>query len=156
MTALGKTTRHGVAMLLMLPLLSLGETDAEATVRDPFWPVGYAPAPEVTETPKDVVIPKPVLPSKPVEKPVPPPPKPVIDWKAARTGLKISGYAEAKGVRGCFVNGRLVREGQTVTLNHKGMRYEWRVLRIAPLPSDTLFEELNVRPVGDGKSNVRP
>ncbi|MGI6099526.1 MAG: hypothetical protein ACOYD3_07190 [Kiritimatiellia bacterium] len=130
----------------MLPLLSLGETDAEATVRDPFWPVGYAPAPEVTETPKEVVIPKPVLPSKPVEKPVPPPPKPVIDWKAARTGLKISGYAEAKGVRGCFVNGRLVREGQTVTLNHKGMRYEWRVLAV---PEATKLVQKHVNP--DGK-----
>jgi len=139
-------------MLLMLPLLSLGETDAEATVRDPFWPVGYAPAPE--KPTQEIAVKTP--PKPPPVKRVVEPPKPVVDWKAARGALKVSGYAEANGIRRCFVNGKLVSEGETVTLAHTGLRYAWRVVRIAPLPSDSRFEEVNVRPVGDGQSNVRP
>ena len=41
----GKMAKYSVAILLP-PLLALGSTADELPVRDPFWPVGYAPAPE--------------------------------------------------------------------------------------------------------------
>ena len=147
----GKMAKYSVAILLP-PLLALGSTADELPVRDPFWPVGYAPAPE--KPTQEIAVKTPPKP-QPVKRVVEPP-KPVVDWKAARGALKVSGYAEAKGIRRCFVNGKLVSEGETVTLAHTGLRYAWRVVRIAPLPSDSRFEEVNVRPVGDGPSNVRP
>ena len=41
----GKMAKYSVAILLP-PLLALGAMADELPVRDPFWPVGYAPAPE--------------------------------------------------------------------------------------------------------------
>lgn len=143
----GKMATYSMAILLP-PLLALGAMAGELPVRDPFWPVGYEP-------PKQEIAVKTPPKPEPV-KPVVEPPKPVVDWKAARGALKVSGYAEANGIRRCFIDGKLVSEGETVNLVHQGLRYAWRLVRIAPLPSNSLFEEVNVRPVGDGQSNVRP
>ena len=147
----GKMALCSLAVLLPT-LLARGATAAELPVRDPFWPVGYAPAPE--KPTQEIAVKTPPKP-QPVKRVVEPP-KPVVDWKAARGALQVLGYGEANGIRRCFVDGKLVSEGETVTVTHKGLRYAWRVARIAPRSPDTLFEELNVRPVVDGQSNVRP
>lgn len=143
----GKMAKYSVAILLPL-LLALGAMAAELPIRDPFWPVGYEP-------PKQEIAVKTPPKPEPVT-PVVEAPKPAVDWKAARGALKVLGYAEANGIRRCFIDGKLVSEGETVNLVHQGLRYAWRLVRIAPLPSNSLFEEVNVRPVGDGQSNVRP
>jgi hypothetical protein len=135
-----------LALAMLTPLLSRGEGADESTWRDPFWPVGYVPR-SARSKPAPVVktaAPRPKL--RVVEQP-----KPVVDWKAARRRLKISGYAEANGIRSCFVNGRLVSEGEIVSLVNQGLRYGWRVERIDPEPAKGVFEELEVRPVEGGK-----
>lgn len=127
------------------------ETNAPAW-RDPFWPVGYVPAsarkvddvkPQPPPaTPKPTVVTK----VKPVE-----PPKPVIDWPAARRMLKVAGFAEANGIRSGFIHGRLVSEGETVSLVKDGLRYTWRVTRIDRDPVNHAFEELTVDPAENKK-----
>lgn len=141
----------GMAVALMAPHRVPG-ADADAPAwRDPFWPVGFAPEPV---KPKADV--KPIPPPRaPVVKPAAEPPKPVVDWKEARRGLKVMGFAEADGIRRCFVGGRLVSEGETVSLTLNGLRYAWRVTRIAPDPARNLFEEAGVRPVADGQSDFK-
>ncbi len=120
-----------------------GSTDSE-TMRDPFWPVGYVP---VAQRQKPVEA-KPVKPPPPapVRKVVAEAPKPVVDWEAARKSLQFSGFAEANGVRSFFVNGRLVSEGETISRDYLGLRYTWRVVRIAREPADRRLEDLTVRP----------
>lgn len=146
----GKMAKYSVAILLP-PLLALGAMADELPVRDPFWPVGYAPAPE--KPTQEIAVKTPPKP-QPVKRVVEPP-RPVVDWKAARGALKVSGYGEANGIRRCFVGGRLVSEGETVSLTLNGLRYAWRVTRIAPDPARNLFEEAGVRPVADGQSDFK-
>ena len=142
----------GMAVALMAPrLVPDAEADAPAW-RDPFWPVGFSPEPV---KPKTEVKASPSLPKPPPVRRVVEPPKPVVDWKEARRGLRITGFAEANGVRRCFVGGRLVSEGETVSLTLNGLKYAWRVARIDPDPARNLFEEAEVRPVADGQSGVK-
>ena len=102
--------------------------------RDPFWPVGYRPAVE-EETPpaeKPAVVP---------EKPKPPePPAPVADWEAARKLLNVSAFGEKNAVRFCLVNGKLVQEGDFVSVIHRSMEYTWQVKRIDRNSENMLYE----------------
>ena len=130
----------------LMPIFVRCEATAEPACRDPFWPVGYQP-PVVK---KDVPPPIPVK-VVPVSKPtVVVPPKPAADWTVARSMLKVSGFAESNDARSCFVNGRLVSEGETVALVHAGYRYMWRVDRIDREPENQQFEPLTVQPVDQG------
>jgi hypothetical protein len=105
--------------------------NAKVSHRDPFWPVGYAPA--VPEPEKPVEIPK------PVEK-EPPPPKPITekDWKVARKLLKVSGYALAnrpvddKDVKKSLViiNNRHYQSGDSVKITSDGVLFIWKIGKI--------------------------
>ena len=135
-----------MALMVLTPIVAPCEATKTSTVRDPFWPVGYQP-PVVK---KDVPPPIPVK-VVPVSKPtVVVPPRPAADWTVARRLLNVSGFAEASDVRSCFINGRLVSEGETVALVHAGYRYMWRVDRIDREPENQQFEPLTVQTVDQG------
>ncbi len=99
--------------------------------RDPFWPIGYEPPkPEPAAAAGEPVV-------KNTEPP--PPPKPVekaiteADWAVARKALVISGFTQTvmpdtqeKRVL-AMVNRHMVAVGDTVTFDHKDVRYIWRV-----------------------------
>lgn len=119
-------------------------------VRDPFWPVGYAPAGDETKPEPEP------LPAEPATTPATEPatqaaPPPEPDWQAARKALTFSVFAESEGARSCLVNGRLVTEGDAFTLVCRGIRYTWRMIRIERDPSRNHFEELTARPALRGK-----
>ncbi len=108
-----------------------------AAVRDPFWPVGYAPA--IPEPEKPPEPPKPVV--KPPEKPKPPPPKPVTEdeWKMARKLLKITGYAVADRAEGddaqktsiVIINRKHYQSGETLKIERDGTLFVWRIGEIS-------------------------
>ncbi len=134
---------------MLVPVFAWCEDTNAPVWRDPFWPVGYVPvsARKVTvEKPRPTPKPSVAVKPKPVE-----PPKPVIDWIAARRMLKVAGYAEGNGVRSCFINGRLVSEGETVSLVKDRLRYTWRVTRIDRDPLNRKFEDLTVLPAVNTK-----
>ena len=108
--------------------------DPSPVERDPFWPVGYAPAkPE---------------PEKPIEKPKeiekkpepPPPPKPITenDWKMARKLLKITGYALADRQVGdgsvktsiVIINNQHYQSGDTLKISSNGIDFVWKIGKI--------------------------
>ena len=125
----------GAIAVLALSALADGK-GGDADFRDPFWPVGYSPAKEEPQKPKQVEAPKPVTP--------PPPPEPEPDWPAAMRLLRISGYAESGGQRSCVINGRTVSEAEKISIVHDGFRYTWRIDRIAPQKSQMRFQRLSV------------
>lgn len=119
------------SIALITTLDNLQAKEAES-VRDPFWPIGYAPAEPVEEKP--IEEPKPVV----VEKPKPPPPpKPVTaeEWKMARKLLKVSGYAladkkgedAAKRTSIVIINRNHYTSGEIIKITNKDIEFIWRV-----------------------------
>lgn len=110
---------------------NLYSKQATPSVRDPFWPIGYAPAQPVVE--------KPVEKPKPVEiKPEPPPPpKPVTadEWKMARKLLNINGYALGSKTENnedintsiVIINRNHYRSGDIIKITHADIEFIWRV-----------------------------
>lgn len=113
--------------------------------RDPFWPVGYRPK---SETPPPPPVVAPSIPDV-APPPPPPPPKPVANWEAARKLLIITGYAEKDGKKRCILNGRLLQEGDLVSVLHASMRYTWRIVEIGPTPDLMKFEEVSFESPGN-------
>jgi len=52
------------------------------------------------------------------------------DWAAARKAVIVEGVMKRKGVNVAFVNGRIVKQGDTLTVNHAGYVYRFRVQSI--------------------------
>ena len=137
--------------LLFIPCLLVGllsavaqEQEAQETVwRDPFWPVGYVPEAQRDKPSQAPVKVQPTIAPRRVAEP----PKPVVDWAKARRHLRVSGYAEGKAIRSCFINGRLYSEGESVVLDQDGFRYTWRVVKIDREPARNEFEEVSAQPV---------
>jgi hypothetical protein len=105
------------------PEAATPEAEASPPHRDPFWPPGYAPAkPKPTKVaaankPAPVVIP---------------------EWDAARKTLEIRGISRlGQSKEGgerylAIVNGKVVEEGETVSVVWEGRQYRWKVLAIGP------------------------
>lgn len=99
------------------------------TRRDPFWPVGFAPR-RVEKAGGS--------PSAPASAGVTPAPRPP-DWDEARRHLDIRGVTrmgrdKSTGRASYFaaVNGRVVEEGESVSVVWDGRVYRWRVSGISP------------------------
>lgn len=123
-------------------------------VRDPFWPIDYAPAPP----PAPVVAAAPAEPAAPPPKPQPAE-KPITDsdWAKARKALSISGFTKSvrpdtKETR-CLVmiNRRSYTTGETLTFVNDDIRFQWQIdaitakdlsltpltaVRVTPKPND--------------------
>lgn len=127
-------TRHAHLYAFLLPALA---TSAAWAVRDPFWPIGYAPAPPpapVTEAaPKEPALPQ------PPPKPAPPAEKPITDadWVKARKALTISGITksvrpdtkETKTI--VMINRRSLTTGDVVTFVNDEIRFQWKIEAIS-------------------------
>ena len=116
-----------------------GEWDDQFDFRDPFWPVGYAPAKEEVPAPAKAD-------EKPAEvkKTVVRAPRPQPDWPAAMRCLKISGYAESNGARTCIINGKTVTEGDLISIVNGMFRYTWKIDKISPQKSQMKFSRQSV------------
>lgn len=91
-------------------------TNRTGDLRDPFWPVGYAPPP-VAGNPNDGV--------RASES----------SWRAAQKLLIIKGVSRVRGTGGlseytALINGRLVQTGETVNVTMDGKTFQWRVVGI--------------------------
>lgn len=97
-----------------------GETET-AMVRDPFWPVGYSPAPVVRKTktkqggPAAPVVPETVVPK----------------WDEALKSLKVTGIMKAGAGYVAVVNGQVVAEKDAVATTFEGQNYSWKVASIS-------------------------
>lgn len=111
-------------------LLALALLPAAAArgARDPFLPIDYKP-------------PAPIVEKTQAPEPAPPAPTPVKpvtadDWAAARKTVKINGVTKSvtpstgATVVQAMVNGRVYAVGDTVTLVHEEVRFQWRVTAI--------------------------
>jgi hypothetical protein len=89
--------------------------------RDPFWPRGFIPGQREKE-----------LAEEERERNLPPPPGyRDEDWLAARQKVSVSGIARRPDGRGIgIIDGRVVSEGETVTVRSQGFEYTWRVKRL--------------------------
>lgn len=133
-------------------LLLSASAAAEAPGRDPFWPVGYIPKAEEEVEVEEV----PAKPTSPILVTIPKAPsKPKPDWARARRHLRVSGFAESGDGRACFINGRLVAEGELVTLDLDGYRYTWKVAKVDRDPALREFAELTVAALPSAKKGSR-
>ncbi len=90
------------------------KTACAATVRDPFWPVGYEP-----EKPVDVeAVKQQSLADK--------------NWNEAMKQVAIQGVSSVSGEYYAIINTEAKRVGESVSVEHGGLRYTWKVERIAP------------------------
>lgn len=143
-------TRH---VHLQALLLSAFASATAGAVRDPFWPIDYAPAPPPAPAAEsEPAEPAPAAPPKPAEKPVTD-----ADWAKARKALPVSGFTKSvrpdtKEVRVlAMINRRSYRAGETLTFVTDDIRFQWRIdaitekglsltplaaARVAPQPSD--------------------
>jgi hypothetical protein len=105
-------------------------------VRDPFWPVGYAPAaPEPVPTP-GTSLPKPTAPPPKIEEP----PK----WDEALKALVVKGVMKAGPTSYvAIINGQVVGERDSVSAVFEGKMYHWKVKSISAKGASFVRLEVN-------------
>ena len=91
-----------------------GTNTAATQWRDPFWPVGYRPAPDLVRAAAAAVTVSPVQ----------------SRWQEARKRLKIQGLTHDRSRYMAVINGRMVETGDRVGVEMDGVRYRWRVQEI--------------------------
>lgn len=107
-----------------------------ATMRDPFWPVGFTPKPPEAKSPDGTVTPGVTTIVEPV---IEEPPK----WDEALKLLSVKGVM--KGKTGGFmaaINNQVVSEGDVISAVHKNRKYSWKVSSISD--KGVSFARLNV------------
>ena len=140
-------TRH-----ILLPFLLWGLPAASPAwaVRDPFWPIGYSPAPPVSaKAPESRT-------REPEPKPEPPPEKPITesDWASARKALTVSGTTTSakpgtSEVRSLvMINRQMFATGDTVSFVHMDVRFQWRVesvtdkdVKLEPIQAERIVQK---------------
>ncbi len=112
--------------------LPISQIDS-ASLRDPFWPVGFQPA-----RPKE----------EKVETPVEMPEEPVIEetplWEDAIKTLIIRGIMQKGAGYVAMINDQVISENDAISSEYKNRRYTWRVTRITQ--TKVKFEKLSVYP----------
>ena len=121
------------AIGLVVMASARAETAGTTDRRDPFWPVGYRPAPPVpTNVPPPVVAVEPP-PAEPMKM------DPVFIQKMAaelqakiRSQIKVTGFMKsAGGQQLATVNGAIVAEGDRLDVAVDGQNYRFRVTGIS-------------------------
>ena len=152
------TTRNAHLLILSLAALTL---TAAGTERDPFWPIGYAPAPPVQEQP---AVPDVIPEAAPPPKPAPPTEKPVseTEWAKARKALSISGFTksvkpETREVRIlALINRETYATDDILTFVHNEIRFQWKVDSVTEkdvLLTPSKAERITAKP-NDRKPNL--
>ncbi len=154
--------KTGIILIVIVTIAAYDTLGAkeEKPFRDPFWPIGYSPAPPVSEKPVEEA--KPVI---KVDKPKPPPPpKPVTaeEWEMARKLLNITGYALADnknkdGTRTTsivIINRNHYKTGDVIKLIHKDIEFIWKVGDIRNNSVDLIQESANRLKGTSSKGNV--
>ena len=115
------------------PVPGADSTVSGSRTRDPFWPVGYAP-----KVIRKATVGKTGLPSGPVAVAVLPEPARIPQWDEAMRKLDIRGIsligrdkASGKPKYLAMVAGKLVEEGNVVSVNHDDFVYRWKVVGIS-------------------------
>lgn len=85
-----------------------------APLRDPFWPVGFEPTKKVNVE----VIKQQSLADK--------------NWNEAMKQVSIQGVSSSSGEYYAIINAEARRVGESVSVEFGGMRYTWKIDRIAP------------------------
>jgi len=140
-------TRH-----ILLPLLLWGLPGARPAWagRDPFWPIGYSPAPPVSAKASES------LTREPEQKPEPPPVKPITesDWASARKALTVSGTTKTVKTGSSetrslvMINRQMFAAGDTVSFVHMDVRFQWRIesvtdkdVRLEPIQAERIVQK---------------
>jgi len=118
-------------MISVTPFLILAA--ATAPLRNPFWPIGHAGAPEVITDEVRVVIQAPV--QKEEEQPVvqPEPEQKEVTpsddelWKNARKSLKFGGKMKVGNKYAVTINGKIYKDGNFVSVTVDEKRFTWRI-----------------------------
>ena len=140
-------TCHLQPQLLLLSTLA---ASAAWAARDPFWPIGYAPAP-----PPAPVSAQPAEPAAPTPTPAAQKPVTDADWAKARKALTVSGFT--KSVKPdtqttrilVMINRRSYTAGDTVTFVNDDIRFQWRI--------DTVTEKaLSLTPLNAVRVTPKP
>jgi len=86
--------------------------------RDPFWPVGYSPGPQVD----------PVVQARKIEQAEIEQERLARSWNEAQARLTVAGLSRM-GDEGYFaiVNGKMLRAGDTVSIDTEAGSFHWRV-----------------------------
>jgi hypothetical protein len=96
---------------------------ANPRLRDPFWPVGYAPPAGGEDARSGAPVAR--EPARAGE----------VEWRAAQKLLALRGVSRIRGAGGdaicaALINGRLVQAGETVSVILNGKTFRWRVTEI--------------------------
>jgi len=97
------------------PAEAVSAVSESESLRDPFWPVGWKPAPVVAEPDRPQVV-------RPVR---------VIAWDEAAKKLKLSGISKSAGVYLAVLQGiGVVEKGDVISIEHGELTYRWIVRSI--------------------------
>ena len=110
---------------------NVATTNQTELPRDPFWPVGYEPPPEVPEPEEDPAEDVPELPPVLIQ-------WPQLELKGVTTSSDGRVIALLSGVG-------LVEKGDVVVQKKKGVRYSWRITTVAPGKLE--YEKLTADPI---------
>jgi len=137
-------------LFMLVGLFKTGAVSA-ADVRDPFWPIGYAPTPPEKPELEHHEKREPVKPPAPAIKPVT-----EDDWTQARKTLSINGVTrstrpDTKETRTLvMINRQLYSTGDSITLVYADIRFQWRLasidgnaIKLEPLRAERLSQITN-------------
>lgn len=133
-----------VVLALVLPALASAAAQAAApgaAVRDPFWPINYAPPKPEPPKPEPIAVPEPEPPAPP-PKPEPPPVRPVTqsEWETAFKTLSVSGIIRStRPGTGetrvqIMINRNMYGIGDAVIITNRDTRFVWTVGQGADKP----------------------
>ncbi|MEG1788812.1 MAG: hypothetical protein RR268_06305 [Kiritimatiellia bacterium] len=142
--------------IAMLALLggTLSASISSAVAHDPFWPIGYTPAPVAVAIEEEPVakeatastVTQPLF----VRRGTGVSAASLKEWIAARKTLRIAGTTSVQRADGrhqiIYINGKGYTSGDVVTVTARGVRFSWRVredsedqeLRLKPLKAERL------------------
>ena len=132
-----RALRAGCCVSALLLLHTLGAPFASAAERDPFWPIGYQPAPPApVEVPKPTIVePLPAAVAEPPPKPAPPAIKAIEtnDWETARKTLSVSGFASStrpdtgETRLQVMINRKTYSAGDFINITNRNIHFTWRI-----------------------------
>lgn len=111
------------------PTAPVAQADDSSSLRDPFWPPDYTPAPVFDDTPT----------------PATPQPEQVAPEKAKWPTLEVKGITKTpRGFVAIIEDVGVVEEGQTISRKKGSFVFSWKIIKITQVRLD--FKQLDIRP----------